>query len=82
MSIYLEDISLPRAKEVFKEALFKADLLRVLGKEIIKLNEYAVGTSGIKGRGDEAISYIVIAIIEAFAHLQVDQAVTDNKELL
>ena len=43
MPIYLEDIPLDQAKKVLENALINADLYKVLGKEIIDVNEKALG---------------------------------------
>jgi len=43
MSVYLHDIPLAKAIQRFNDALKTHDLFRVLGKEEIALNEYAVG---------------------------------------
>jgi putative molybdopterin biosynthesis protein len=43
MSVYLHDIPLPEAKAHFKQALQDAGLWRVLGEEIIPLDERALG---------------------------------------
>ena len=43
MSIYLEDIPLEKAKEVFRSALKESNLDRVLGTEIVDVNENALG---------------------------------------
>lgn len=43
MSIYLHDIPLPQAQTRLQKALQEADLWRVLGIEVIALNEHALG---------------------------------------
>jgi len=43
MSVYLHDIPLPEAQARLKQALLEADLWRVLGAEIIPLDEEALG---------------------------------------
>lgn len=43
MSVYLHDIPLPEAQAQLKQALLEADLWRVLGAEIIPLDEEALG---------------------------------------
>lgn len=43
MSVYLHDIPLPEAQARLKQALQDAGLRRVLGKEIIPLDEHALG---------------------------------------
>ena len=43
MSVYLHDIPLPQAQARLKQALQDADLWRVLGEEIIPLDENALG---------------------------------------
>src|SRR5829696_7447684 len=43
MSVYLNDIPLPQAQARLKQALQDADLWRVLGEEIIPLDENALG---------------------------------------
>ena len=43
MSVYLHDIPLPQAQAQLREALQNANLWRVLGTEIIPLNEEALG---------------------------------------
>lgn len=43
MSVYLHDIPLPQARALFQQTLQDADLWRVLGMEIIPLNENALG---------------------------------------
>ena len=43
MSVYLHDIPLPEAQARLKQALLEADLWRILGTEIIPLDENALG---------------------------------------
>ncbi len=66
----------------FPLSLQRGQLFRYPGGVPGPRNEFAVGTSGIMGRGDEAISKIIITLMEALAHLEVDKAVIEKKKYL
>jgi len=60
MTVYLHDIPLDEAKARFEEALKREDLWRVLGQEVIPLDEEAVGRSSPSRSWRKFLRHIII----------------------